>query len=204
MSLRGLRYRDDFGYTVLRAIGLLVFVRVKTFHERDRSIRERRLSLRVIRRLPVTWQCGAFGGQASDKPRGRKPRAGMGRTVRRAGCRDRPIERLNDGPIPQINWPPERNRKVHRSTKRFHRIRHYGLLASAACKANIARQRTDRRASTLARCTNPAGSDRRYHDRPSPAVPLLRRTYDHRRDLRARRRTARPTITPSRRRDVTP
>ena len=63
----------------------------------------------------------------------------MGRTVRRAGCRDRPIERLNDGPIPQINWPPERNRKVHRSTKRFHRIRHYGLLASAACKANIAR-----------------------------------------------------------------
>jgi Putative transposase len=29
----------------------------------------------------------------------------------------------------------------------FHRIRHYGLLTSATCKANIARQRTDRRAS---------------------------------------------------------
>jgi hypothetical protein len=34
-------------------------------------------SLRVIRCLPVTWQCGALRGQASDKPRGRKPRAGM-------------------------------------------------------------------------------------------------------------------------------
>jgi len=29
---------------------------------------EGRLSLRVIRRLPVTWQCGALGGQASDNP----------------------------------------------------------------------------------------------------------------------------------------
>src|SRR6516162_2639656 len=27
-------------------------------------------SLRVIRRLPVTWRCGALRGQASDKPRG--------------------------------------------------------------------------------------------------------------------------------------
>src|SRR5947209_17626739 len=34
-------------------------------------------SLRVIRCLPVTWQCSALRGQASDKPRGRKPRAGM-------------------------------------------------------------------------------------------------------------------------------
>jgi len=36
-----------------------------------------RLPLRVIRCLPVTWQCGALRGQASDKPRGRKPLAGM-------------------------------------------------------------------------------------------------------------------------------
>ena len=43
-------------------------------------------SLRVIRCLPVTWQCGALREQASDKPRGRKPRAGVGRTVRRAGA----------------------------------------------------------------------------------------------------------------------
>jgi hypothetical protein len=34
-------------------------------------------SLRVIRCLPVAWQCGALRGQASDKPRRRKPRAGM-------------------------------------------------------------------------------------------------------------------------------
>src|SRR6516164_2492637 len=43
-------------------------------------------TLRVIGRLPVTWQCVARGGRASDKPRGRKPRAGMDRTVRRAGA----------------------------------------------------------------------------------------------------------------------
>ena len=30
---------------------------------------------------------------------------------------------------------------LHVMPKRFHRIRHYGLLASAACKANIARAR---------------------------------------------------------------
>jgi Putative transposase len=41
-------------------------------------------------------------------------------------------------------------RRVHqalsapRPAQGFHRIRHYGLLASADCKANIARQRTDR------------------------------------------------------------
>jgi hypothetical protein len=44
------------------------------------------LSLRVIRCLPVTWRCGALRGQASDKPRGRKPRAGMGTVVVRAGA----------------------------------------------------------------------------------------------------------------------
>jgi hypothetical protein len=31
-------------------------------------------------------QCGAFGGQASDKPQGRKPRAAMGTAVPRAGA----------------------------------------------------------------------------------------------------------------------
>jgi hypothetical protein len=31
-------------------------------------------------------QCGAFRGQASDKPQGRKARAGMGTAVRRAGA----------------------------------------------------------------------------------------------------------------------
>ena len=32
------------------------------------------------------WQCGRLRGQASDKPRGRKPRAGVARTVGRAGA----------------------------------------------------------------------------------------------------------------------
>ena len=31
-------------------------------------------SLRVFGCLPVTWQCVARGGRASEKPRGRKPR----------------------------------------------------------------------------------------------------------------------------------
>src|SRR6516162_6423350 len=52
----------------------------------DLCTADRPLSLRVIRRLPVTGQCGALGGQASDKARGRKPRAGTGTTVRRAGA----------------------------------------------------------------------------------------------------------------------
>src|SRR6516225_2627684 len=47
-----------------------------------RTIQDGPQSLRVIRRLPVTWQCVARGGRASDKPRGRKPRAGMDTTVR--------------------------------------------------------------------------------------------------------------------------
>jgi hypothetical protein len=42
-----------------------------------------RLLLRVIRCLPNPGQRGAFGGQASDKPQGRKPRAGICRTVLR-------------------------------------------------------------------------------------------------------------------------
>jgi hypothetical protein len=32
------------------------------------------------------WQCGKLRGQASDKPRGRKPRAGVAKTVGRAGA----------------------------------------------------------------------------------------------------------------------
>ena len=38
-------------------------------------------SLRVIRCLPVTWQCSALRGQASDKPRGRKPRGEFAPTL---------------------------------------------------------------------------------------------------------------------------
>ncbi len=64
-----------------------------------------------------------------------------------------------------------------------------------------ARQRTDRRASgsdgSAGRARRP-GPGRQRRNRPSPAMPLLRRPHDHRRDLRARRRTPRPAIVRSR------
>jgi hypothetical protein len=44
--------------------------------------------LRVIRCLPSPGQHGAFRGQASDKPQGRKPRAGLCRTVLRQSYGD--------------------------------------------------------------------------------------------------------------------
>ena len=81
---------------------------------------------------------------------------------------------------------------LHVLPKGFHRIRHYGLLASAARKANIARARELLAAPEPP--TAPDATTRRRHgaDRPSPAMPVLRRAHDHRRDLRARRRPARP------------
>ena len=79
---------------------------------------------------------------------------------------------------------------LHVLPKGFHRIRHYGLLASATCKTNIARAREliaaragDRSAGRARR----GGPSRRRRDRPSPAMPLLRWPHDYRRDLRARR-----------------
>ena len=85
---------------------------------------------------------------------------------------------------------------LHVLPKGFHRIRHYGLLASAGCKANIARARE------LIGAPIPAGrasgstrhSRSARHDRSSPAVPLLRRPHDYYRGLFARRHTARPAI----------
>ena len=85
---------------------------------------------------------------------------------------------------------------LHVLPKGFHRIRHYGLLASAGCKANIARAR-ELIAAPMPQVEPPAEhdtADPARRDRPSPAMPLLRRPHDHRRDLRARRRTARPAV----------
>jgi len=82
---------------------------------------------------------------------------------------------------------------LHVLPKGFHRIRHYGLLASAGCKANIARAR-ELIAAPNAR-TRPADGARHRRsgcrDRSSPA-PLLRRPHDHCRGLWALRPTARP------------
>jgi hypothetical protein len=62
-----------------------------------------------------------------------------------------------------------------------------------------ARQRTDRRASGSDGSAGRArrrGPGRQRRSRPSPAMPLLRRPHDHRRELWAWRRTPRPAIAP--------
>ena len=85
---------------------------------------------------------------------------------------------------------------LHVLPKGFHRIRHYGLLASAGCKANIARAR-ELIAAPMPEVDPPAAHDTAdpdATDRSSPAVPLLRRPHDHRRGLwrAAAHRAARP------------
>ena len=85
---------------------------------------------------------------------------------------------------------------LHVLPKGFHRIRHYGLLASATCKTNIARAR-QLMAAPMAEVDPPAAHDTAdpvHHDRSSSAMPVLRRTHDHRRGLCARRRTARSAL----------
>ena len=79
----------------------------------------------------------------------------------------------------------------------FHRIRHYGLLASAGCKANIARAREligapIRRSSLRQHTTQPIRTPRPMIARR--ACSLLRRPHDYYRGLFARRHTARPAI----------
>jgi len=73
---------------------------------------------------------------------------------------------------------------LHVLPKGFHRIRHYGLLAGASRKANLAQAREllaipEAEASTSA-------EPGRSTARPPAAMPVLRRPHDHRRDLRAR------------------
>ena len=61
--------------------------------------------------------------------------------------RDLPLQGLSPqraGPVLHDEAPPDefiRRFLLHVLPKGFHRIRHYGLLASAGCKANIARAR---------------------------------------------------------------
>ena len=84
---------------------------------------------------------------------------------------------------------------LHVLPEGFHRIRHYGLLASADLQGqHRARQRADGRPNAGGRSAGSARHSRSaHHDRSSPAVPLLRRPHDHCRGLCARRRTPRPT-----------
>jgi hypothetical protein len=59
---------------------------------------------------------------------------------------------------------------LHVLPKGFHRIRHYGILASASCKANIARARQLIMAAPMAEVEPPA-----VHDAADPDA-----TTDHR------------------------
>jgi hypothetical protein len=87
----------------------------------------------------------------------------------------------------------------HVLPKRFHRIRHYGLLATAGCKTNI----VDGRSNGGGRSADSARHRRSGpHDRPSSAMPLLRRPPDHCRGLCARWHTARPTVLRCRTQDL--
>ena len=60
---------------------------------------------------------------------------------------------------------------LHVLPKGFHRIRHYGLLASASCKANIARAR-ELMAAPMPLAEPPATHDTAYHDATPDHRPL--------------------------------
>ena len=80
---------------------------------------------------------------------------------------------------------------LHVLPKGFHRIRYYGLFTSATCKTNIARARVliVRPVPVMELMAEHNGADpgsSRYRGRPSPTMPLLRRSYDHRRDPQRR------------------
>ena len=69
----------------------------------------------------------------------------------------------------------------------FHRIRHYGLFASAVRAAkHRARAPAARQARGRARTRARRGRQRRRKSRACAAMPLLRRPHDHHRNLRRR------------------
>ena len=81
---------------------------------------------------------------------------------------------------------------LHVLPKGFHRIRHYGLLASAGRTANIARPRTPRCTEGRMQRNRQCGCPRA--GRSAAAMPMLWRSHDHHRDLRARQRRPRAAI----------
>ena len=84
---------------------------------------------------------------------------------------------------------------LHVLPKGFHRIRHYGLLASAGRTANVARARE------LLAIPAPPAVKRLSAAGSASAMPLLRRSYGHRRDLSACGSGARATNVASLHRD---
>jgi hypothetical protein len=84
---------------------------------------------------------------------------------------------------------------LHVLPKGFHHMRHYGLLASAGCKANIARAK-ELMAAPMPTVDPPAAHDTAEIDATTtdhrPPCPCCGGPHDHCRGLCARRRTARP------------
>ena len=84
---------------------------------------------------------------------------------------------------------------IHVLPKGFHRIRHYGLLASTNRAANIAHARELLAVPSRPKTTRHARSNNRPTSRTVAAMPVLRRPHDHHRDLRARLRAEAPAHT---------
>ena len=84
---------------------------------------------------------------------------------------------------------------IHVLPDGFHRIRHYGLLASSTHKANIRMIRALLCVQRPEQVTAPGPPYRDHPTHPARTMSLLRRTHAHHRDLPARPETdvARPT-----------
>ena len=87
---------------------------------------------------------------------------------------------------------------IHVLPKGFHRIRHYGLLASATAPKTLrTRPRAARRAASRKAIRDTQSSDRPAA-RAAAAMPVLRRPHDRHRDLRARLRAQAPAFAAAR------
>ena len=84
---------------------------------------------------------------------------------------------------------------IHVLPKGFHRIRHYGLLANGTRAANIAHARQLLAQPARPRRTQDARSRDQRTPRAAASMPVLRRSHDRHRDLRARLRAQAPPHT---------
>ena len=86
---------------------------------------------------------------------------------------------------------------IHVLPKGFHRIRHYGLLASGNRAANIAHARELLAVPSRPKEPETPEAAHRRTPRAAASMPVLRRPHDHHRDLRARLRAEAPAHTGS-------
>ena len=81
---------------------------------------------------------------------------------------------------------------IHVLPAGFHRIRHYGLFANGSRADNIARAR-ELLNVPMPKAHHAAGTETTEPTDPPPSLPVLRRSHDHHRDVRARRNPALPS-----------